>query len=125
MDSVALDDWLYAPPREIPEIEVVHVNEIMRRRQRSRSSVGVDQSGAGQRCRLMPTHFWLTVSESATHPLQNSVVPLAAIGHRIVVDCTGKFTTEATLKPYLEHGVAKVVVSASDKKRCVEYCCGR
>ncbi|MCW9041976.1 MAG: ArsJ-associated glyceraldehyde-3-phosphate dehydrogenase [Pseudopelagicola sp.] len=43
-------------------------------------------------------------------------LPLAELGVDLVVDCTGAFKTNATLQPYFDAGVKKVVVSAPVKE---------
>ncbi|MEM7115318.1 MAG: ArsJ-associated glyceraldehyde-3-phosphate dehydrogenase [Chloroflexota bacterium] len=43
-------------------------------------------------------------------------VDWAAKGINIVLECSGKFRTRSTLQPYLDQGVAKVVVSAPVKE---------
>ncbi|SOC05518.1 ArsJ-associated glyceraldehyde-3-phosphate dehydrogenase [Rhodobacter maris] len=42
-------------------------------------------------------------------------LPLAALGVELVLDCTGHFKSAATLAPYFDAGVRKVVVSAPVK----------
>ena len=113
--------------QEIPEIEVVLVNEI-----------AGDANAAAHLLEFDSIHGrWTTpVSTDADTLLVDgqrisyssiaklSDAPWQESGVDIVVDCTGKFTTEATLKPYLEHGVAKVVVSAPIKKNVLNIVVG-
>ncbi|MEM7801221.1 MAG: ArsJ-associated glyceraldehyde-3-phosphate dehydrogenase [Chloroflexota bacterium] len=55
-----------------------------------------------------------SVGFSATKDL--AAVPWQAAGIDIVVECSGKFRSVEKLKPYLEHGVKKVIVSAPVKE---------
>ena len=113
--------------REMPDIEVVHVNEI-----------AGDANAAAHLLEFDSIHgrWVIPVSTDADALLVDgkriSYSSNAELGHTpwqklgvdIVVDCTGKFKTGATLQPYLEHGVAKVVVSAPIKEDALNIVMG-
>ena len=54
----------------------------------------------------------------SSHPKPNDI-PWKERGINLVLECTGKFKTKATLRPYFESGVQKVVVSAPIKENGV------
>ncbi len=53
---------------------------------------------------------------AATRARRIEDLPLAELGVDVVLDCTGVFKTPATLQPYYDAGVKKVVVSAPVKE---------
>ena len=66
--------------------------------------------------RITSDHDSITINDIRLPVLQQKVLadlPLAGVD--VVIDCTGKFKSEATLAPYFDAGVKKVVVSAPVK----------
>ena len=66
--------------------------------------------------RITSDHDSITIDDIRLPVLQQKVLadlPLAGVD--VVIDCTGKFKSEATLAPYFDAGVKKVVVSAPVK----------
>ncbi|HUJ74589.1 MAG TPA: glyceraldehyde 3-phosphate dehydrogenase NAD-binding domain-containing protein, partial [bacterium] len=62
----------------------------------------------------------LTFSEHA----KPAAVPWRDLGVDLVLECSGKFTTEEALAPYFEAGVKKVVVAAPVKRGALNIVMG-
>jgi glyceraldehyde 3-phosphate dehydrogenase len=61
---------------------------------------------------------------SFTDRAQPAQIPLRDLGIDLVLECSGKFTTEDSLAPYFEAGVKKVVVAAPVKRGALNIVMG-
>ena len=109
---------------EMPEVEVVHVNELVGGAETAAYLVKYDSvHGTWPKACASPSADSFTVdgrSVSFSEKEDFTQVDWAAKGVELVIDCTGKFLTVAALQPYLDTcGVKRVVVSAPVKEPSV------
>jgi len=109
---------------EMPEVEVVHVNELVGGAETAAYLVKYDSvHGTWPKACVSPSADSFTVdgrSVSFSEKEDFTQVDWAAKGVELVIDCTGKFLTVAALQPYLDTcGVKRVVVSAPVKEPSV------
>lgn len=110
---------------DMPEVEVVHVNELLGGAETSAYLVKYD-SVHGTWPRAVKhaddgTHFTVDDQKISFSDKEDfTQVDWKSMGVQIVIDCTGKFLTVAALQPYLDVcGVQRVIVSAPVKEKSV------
>ncbi|MBD2361230.1 ArsJ-associated glyceraldehyde-3-phosphate dehydrogenase [Anabaena minutissima FACHB-250] len=110
-----------------PELEFVHINEIKGGSVTAAHLLKFDSvhgrwtpevEAQGERVLIDGTP--LSFSEYA----QPGDVPWEDLGVDIVLECSGKFRTPATLDPYFKHGVQKVIVAAPVKEEALNIVMG-
>jgi glyceraldehyde 3-phosphate dehydrogenase len=110
-----------------PEIEFVHINEIKGGTKAAAHLLKFDsvhgrwtpevESGENQ---VIIDGKYLRFTEH----YQPGEVPWEDIGVDIVLECSGKFRTPATLDPYFQRGVQKVIVAAPVKEEALNIVMG-
>lgn len=110
-----------------PELAFVHVNEVKGGSETAAHLLEFDSvhgrwshdiRGAGESLVIDGTD--VTFSES-TDPAE---VPWGDLGVEVVLECTGKFRTRASLAPYFDRGVRKVIVAAPVKEGALNIVMG-
>lgn len=110
-----------------PELAFVHVNEVKGGPETAAHLLEFDSvhgrwshdiRGAGESLVIDGTD--VTFSES-TDPAE---VPWGDLGVEVVLECTGKFRTRASLAPYFDRGVRKVIVAAPVKEGALNIVMG-
>jgi glyceraldehyde 3-phosphate dehydrogenase len=109
---------------DMPELEIVHVNEILGGAETAAYLVEFDSvHGTWPKAvqYVSPTEFTVDGrSVSFSDSADFTKVDWSSKGVELVIDCTGKFLKVADLQPYLETcGVKRVVVSAPVKEPSV------
>ncbi len=104
--------------QRLSNVEVVHINEIAGDANTAAHLLQFDSVHGRWNTPVEASNNALLVGEqSISYSSHASIaaIPWADLGVDVVVDCTGQFKTRAALLPYLQHGVARVVVSAPIK----------
>ena len=111
----------------MPELDVVHVNEIAGDVAAAAHLLTFDSTQGTWGIDVDPANDGLlvggvAVSYSSHNALQQT--PWQDLGVDVVVDCTGAFKTVEALQPYFLQGVKKVVVSAPVKEQVLNVVMG-
>jgi glyceraldehyde 3-phosphate dehydrogenase len=110
-----------------PELEFVHINEIKGGAEAAAHLLKFDSvhgrwtpevEAKGERVLIDGTP--LSFSEHS----QPGEVPWEELGIDLVLECSGKFRTPATLDPYFKRGVQKVIVAAPVKQEALNIVMG-
>ncbi|MEL7155678.1 MAG: ArsJ-associated glyceraldehyde-3-phosphate dehydrogenase [Actinomycetota bacterium] len=104
--------------RQYPELELVHVNELHADAATSAHLLAFDTVHGRYDGTVSSGDDTLTIDgTTVTHSSADSpgAVPWADHGVDLVLEASGKFRTTEMLQPYLEGGVAKVIVAAPVK----------
>mmetsp|Transcript_42656 Transcript_42656/g.83439 ORF Transcript_42656/g.83439 Transcript_42656/m.83439 type:complete len:346 (-) Transcript_42656:163-1200(-) len=109
---------------DMPELEIVHVNEIKGGAKTSAYMLQFDSVHGRwtNECREAADGKSFTVGDkkvgfTASETIEG--VPWKELGCDMVLECTGNFLTTQALQPYLDMGVKRVVVSAPVKEPSV------
>ena len=101
-----------------PELELVHVNDVRADIATAAHLLEFDTvHGRIDRTVEVTTNSIVIDGTAATHSMHDTpgAVHWADHGVDIVLECSGRFRTTETLQPYLDGGVAKVIVAAPVK----------
>lgn len=100
---------------DFPELDIVHINEIKGNALCHAHLLEFDSLQGRWQRDIRADGDWIVVDgrrvgySRAPTPTQ---VDWSALGVDLVIECSGKFKSEETLRPYFDQGVKKVLVSA-------------
>ena len=101
-----------------PELQLVHINEIAGDAATAAHLLEFDTVHGRFDGRVSQSGEVISINGSevsySSHPTPQQV-PWRELGVDIVLECSGKFRTSATLNPYFDVGVSKVIVAAPVK----------
>lgn len=101
-----------------PELEIVHVNEVGGDSEAAAHLLIFDSVHGTWPQKVTSNDRCLYVNGQSVGYSQNAAItdtPWGDLGVDIVIECTGKFKSKETLKPFFDQGVKKVVVSSPVK----------
>ena len=99
----------------LPELEIVHINEISGSAECHAHLLQFDSVHGHWNHEISYTDNAIIIDGKTVGFSMNQAIAdtnWASLDVDMVIDCTGKFKTEAALQPYFDQGISKVLVSA-------------